>query len=105
MQCGARTKTWQAAGETEGDTGRVRLGPVRTVYATHVIKSAEVEELSRAEARNFDPSPTRWRDLIHRLATTTQSIASIAHIVPPPAGLESIIQIDSRLPDAPDGRR
>lgn len=33
-------------------------GLVRTVHAPHVIKSAEVEELSRAEARNFDPSPT-----------------------------------------------
>lgn len=64
---------------------------VRTVHAPHVIKSAEVEELSKAEARNFDPSPTRWSDLTHRLPTAILSIASIAHAVPPSTDLESII--------------
>lgn len=56
-----------------------------------MIKSAEVEELSKAEARNFDPSPTRWSDLSHRLTTATHPIASIAHAVPSFTELESIL--------------
>lgn len=66
-------------------------GGVRTVHAPHVIKSAEVEELSKAEARNFDPSPTRWSDSNHRLTTTIHPIASIAHAIPQSKELESIV--------------
>lgn len=73
------------------DIGRLAWEGVRTVHAPHVIKSAEVEELSKAEVRNFDPSPTRWSDLNHRLTTAIHPIASIAHAVPPFTELESII--------------
>lgn len=77
--------------ETQGRLAWGGSTSVRSVHATHVIKSAEVEELCKAEARNFNPSPTRWSDLTHRLATATLSIASIAHAVPPSTELESII--------------
>lgn len=51
MRCDARTKTRQQATALHRDWPG---GGVRTVHAPHVIKSAEVEELSKAEARNFD---------------------------------------------------
>lgn len=57
----------------------------------HVIRSAEVEELCKAEAGNFDPSPTRWSDPAHRLTTALQSIAPIAHAIGPSKNLEIIV--------------